>query len=90
MAETTKKATDIKVPVAEPKKKECEDCHVLKQQIENLQKSYQLKCQDYEQLLNAYRALALRYNAAGDAARNFAKSMNLSIELLFPIDKKGE
>ena len=90
MTETTKKATDIKVPVAEPKKKECEDCHVLKQQIENLQKSYQLKCQDYEQLFNAYKALVLRYNAAGDAARNFAKSMNLSIELLFPVDKKGE
>ena len=85
-----KKATDIKVPVAESKKKECEDCRILKQQIENLQKSYQLKCQDYEQLLNAYKALVLRYNAAGDAARNFAKSMNLSIELLFPIDKKGE
>ena len=85
-----KKATDIKTTVAEPKKKECEDCNILKQQIENLQKSYQLKCQDYEQLLNAYRALALRYNAAGDAARNFAKSMNLSMELLFPVDKKGE
>ena len=90
MAETTKKATDIKIAVAESKKKEYEDCRVLKQQIENLQKSYQLKCQDYEQLINAYRALALRYNAAGDAARNFAKSMNLSIELLFPVDKKGE
>ena len=85
-----KKATDIKATVVEPKKKECEDCNILKQQIENLQKSYQLKCQDYEQLLNAYRALALRYNAAGDAARNFAKSMNLSMELLFPVDKKGE
>lgn len=85
-----KKATDIKSTVAESKKKECEDCHVLKQQIENLQKSYQFKCQDYDQLLNAYRTLALRYNAAGDAARNFAKSMNLSIELLFPVDKKGE
>ena len=85
-----KKATDIKATVAEPKKKECEDCHVLKQQIENLQKSYQLKCQDYDQLLNAYRALALRYNAAGDAARTFAKSMNLSIEILFTVEKKGE
>ena len=85
-----KKATDIKATVVEPKKKEFEDCNILKQQIENLQKSYQLKCQDYEQLLNAYRALALRYNAAGDAARNFAKSMNLSMELLFPVDKKGE
>ena len=85
-----KKATDIKATVAEPKKKECEDCNILKHQIENLQKSYQLKCQDYEQLLNAYRALALRYNTAGDAARNFAKSMNLSMELLFPVDKKGE
>ena len=85
-----KKATGTLMSVAEPEKKECEDCHVIKQQIENLQKSYQLKCQDYEQLLNAYRALALRYNAAGDAARNFAKSMNLSMELLFPVDKKGE
>lgn len=90
MPKTTNKATEIKIPVTEPKKKECEDCHVLKQQIENLQKSYQLKCQDYEQLLNAYRALALRYNAASDAARNFAKTMKLSIELLFPVDEKGE
>lgn len=90
MARPANKATAIEVPVAEPNKKECEDCHVLKQQIENLQKSYQLKCQDYEQLLNAYRALALRYNAAGDAARNFAKAMKLSIELLFPVDEKGE
>ena len=34
MAETTTKTTDIKVPVAESKKKECEDCRIIKQQIE--------------------------------------------------------
>ena len=90
MAETTKKAPGVRTPAAESKRKECEDCHVLKQQVENLQKSYQLKCKDYDQLLNAYRALSIRYSAAGEAAKNFAKSMNLSIELLFPVDKKGE
>lgn len=90
MAKLTKETAGTKAPVAEPKKRECEDCHVLKQQVENLQKSYQLKCRDYDQLLNAYRNLSIRYSAAGEAAKNFAKSMNLSMELLFPVDKKGE
>lgn len=84
------KAEPVSAETKEKPKKECEDCKLYKAQIESLQKSFQLKCQDYDQLLNAYRSLAIRFNAAGEAARTFAKSLNMSIELVFPTDKKGE
>lgn len=87
---------EISIPVEKsvdekPKvKKECEDCKVLKQQVESLQKSFQLKSQEYNQLLDAYRALLIKYSSAGEAARTFARTLGLSIDLLFPIDRKGE
>lgn len=89
MANKPKSVKDVVVTKSSAVKG-CEDCKLYKSQIESLQQSFQLKCKEYDQLVNAYRSLALRYSAAGEAARNFVKSLNISMELLFPTDKKGE
>ena len=81
--------TNIPVEEVTPKKEKTDD-KVSRAQFEQLQESYRIKCMDYDKLLGAYRALALRYTADGEAARQFIKTASLGINLLFPEDKKGE
>lgn len=88
---TTKNEDVTSLPVEEAtSKKEKTDDKVSKVQFEQLQESYRKKCIEYDKLLGAYRALALRYTADGEAARQFIKTASLGISLLFPEDKKGE
>lgn len=63
---------------------------ISKAQFEQLQDSYRKKCIEYDKLLGAYRALALRYTNDGEAAKQFIKTAVLGINLLFPEDKKGD
>lgn len=49
-----------------------------------LQESYELKCQEYNKLLDAYKNMAIRFNNAGVAARAFIESAYTGIDLLFP------
>lgn len=81
--------TALPVEEVTPKKEKTNET-VSKAQFEQLQESYRKKCIEYDKLLGAYRALALRYTADGDAARQFIKTASLGINLLFPEDKKGE
>lgn len=88
----TNKNEDVtNIPVEEiTSKKEKTDDKVSKAQFDQLQESYRLKCIEYDKLLGAYRNLALRYTADGEAARQFIKTASLGINLLFPEDRKGE
>lgn len=88
---TTKNEDVTNLPVEEvTSKKEKANETINKAQFEQLQESYRKKCIEYDKLLGAYRALALRYTADGDAARQFIKTASLGINLLFPEDKKGD
>ena len=49
-------------------------------QIKNLQESYQMKCKEYEQLLIAYKNLALKFSNAAEATKLFIKSLSTSMQ----------
>ena len=55
-----------------------------KAKFAELQKSFERKSQEYNKLLEAYKALAVRYTNDGAAARAFIETAHIGIDLLFP------
>lgn len=82
--------TDIPIEDKVTTKKEKNDETVSKAQFEQLQETYRIKCMDYDKLVNAYKALIIRYSRDGENAKQFIKTAFLGINLIFPEDKKGE
>ena len=78
-----KQQEEIKVTTEAAK----EDTPVSKAQFNQLQESYRKKCLEYDRLLNAYKALAMRYTNAGETAKQFIKTAYLGINLIFPDDQ---
>lgn len=62
--------------------------NLLRNKIAQLEDSYKQKCHEYEQLLLAYKALAIRFNEAGNNARALIRAAQIGINATFPVDTK--
>ena len=62
--------------------------NLLRNKVVQLEESYKQKCHEYEQLLLAYKALAIRFNEAGNNARALIRAAQIGINATFPVDTK--
>ena len=85
---TTPLPTYESEPVKENTASTTPDPKVLELKIKNLEDSYKVKCQEFDQLLAAYKNLFLKYNAAATTVKRLTEAHKLAIDLAFP--KEGE
>lgn len=67
-----------------PIKKATEAAPNYEELFKNLQDSFKIKCQQFDELANAYRALEMKYNASADAVMTLLDAHSVGLQLLFP------